>query len=71
MMKNLYYLFLFLGSTTFLQAQSPNPSQLIKATWAKILVKYKPKKAHTEVVSFDPDPNRIDWPSAGPESALS
>lgn len=61
-MKNLCYLILFLGCTTFLQAQSPNPSQLIKATWAKILIKYKPKKAHTAVVSFDPDPNCIDWP---------
>jgi len=61
-MKKIIFLILLLGSSTFLQAQTPSPSQLIKAAWAKILIKYSPKKAHSAVVSFDPDPQNIEWP---------
>lgn len=61
-MKKLIFLILLISSASFLQAQAPSPSQLIKSAWSKILIEYCPKKPHTEVVSFDPDPKNVEWP---------
>ena len=61
-MKKITFLILLIGSVTFLQAQTPSPSQLMKTSWAKILKQYKPKKTTDPVVDFDPDPNSVEWP---------
>jgi hypothetical protein len=61
-MKKLIFLILLISSASFLQAQAPSPSQLMKATWAKILKQYKPKKTTEAVVEFDPDQNSVEWP---------
>ena len=61
-MKKITFLILLIGSVTFLQAQTPSPSQLMKTTWAKILKQYQPKKSTDPVVNFDPDPNSVEWP---------
>ena len=61
-MKKLIFLILLISSASFLQAQAPSPSQLMKATWAKILKQYKPKTTTEAVVDFDPDQNSAEWP---------